>query len=248
MTLYPAIDLKGGQCVRLRQGDMGQATVYGRTPADQALFWQDQGFRFLHVVDLDGAFSGRSENVEAVRSILETVSIPVQLGGGVRTLEAIDFWLSKGITRVILGTVAVTNPALVEEAGRLFDGRIVVGLDAKGGYVATQGWAETSRMRALEMAKRFEGCGVAALIYTDIERDGMFAGLNWEATRTLAEGTSLPVIASGGLSSLEDLSRLKDPRFSCVSGAILGRALYEERLDPRAAVEMFYGKGEEKEG
>ncbi|MGD9915593.1 MAG: 1-(5-phosphoribosyl)-5-[(5-phosphoribosylamino)methylideneamino] imidazole-4-carboxamide isomerase, partial [Rhizobiaceae bacterium] len=197
MILFPAIDLKGGECVRLKLGDMAQATVYNSDPAAQAKAFQDQGFEWLHVVDLDGAFAGESRNGAAVEAILSATTNPVQLGGGIRTLAHIEAWLAKGLTRVILGTVAVRQPDLVREACRLFAGKVAVGIDARGGKVAVEGWAEASELEVVELARRFEGAGVAAIIYTDIDRDGVLAGINWESTIALADAVSIPVIASG---------------------------------------------------
>jgi phosphoribosylformimino-5-aminoimidazole carboxamide ribotide isomerase len=239
LTLYPAIDLKDGACVRLARGDLDQATVYNDDPADQARRFVSLGFGWLHVVDLNGAIAGRSVNTEAVRGILAAApGTHVQLGGGIRDLEAIGHWLGLGIRRVILGTAAVKNPALVREACRKFPGRIVVGIDARQGRVATEGWAETSEMRALDLALAFENAGVAAIIYTDIERDGMLSGLNLGATIDLAFHLTTPVIASGGLASLDDLAALHRARDSGIEGAILGRALYDGRIDPAAALAL----------
>ncbi len=242
MILYPAIDLKDGQCVRLRQGLMDQVTVFNENPADQARQFAGQGFKALHVVDLNGAFEGRSVNAEAVSAILSAISIPVQLGGGIRSLESISLWLSRGISRVILGTAAVRDPALVKAACARFPGKIAVGIDAKDGRVAVQGWAETSELHATELARRFQDIGVAAIIYTDINRDGMLTGLNLDATADLARAVSIPVIASGGLASLEDVERLLSPTYAIIAGAIAGRALYDGRLDPKRALDLI-GKG-----
>ncbi|MFT0860011.1 1-(5-phosphoribosyl)-5-[(5-phosphoribosylamino)methylideneamino]imidazole-4-carboxamide isomerase [Ancylobacter sp. G4_0304] len=241
MILFPAIDLKEGMCVRLKQGDMAQATVFNHDPAQQAGEFQRQGFRYLHIVDLDGAFAGRPVNAQAVERILETVSMPVQLGGGIRDLSGVEGWLEKGITRVILGTAAVRDPAFVKEAARRFPGRVAVGLDAKDGRVAVEGWAETSDLTALELARRFEDAGVSAIIYTDIARDGLLKGLNLEATIALAEAISIPVVASGGLASIEDVKALLEPRANKLEGAITGRALYDGRLDPHAALALVAG-------
>ncbi|WP_321500359.1 1-(5-phosphoribosyl)-5-[(5-phosphoribosylamino)methylideneamino]imidazole-4-carboxamide isomerase [Breoghania sp.] len=235
MILFPAIDLKGGQCVRLKLGDMAQATVFNDDPGAQARAFQDQGFEWLHVVDLDGAFAGESRNGEAVDSILASTTNPVQLGGGIRTMEQIDAWLAKGIRRVILGTVAVRDPDLVKAACKAHPGRIAVGIDAKGGKVAVEGWAETSELTAVDLAKQFEDAGVSAIIYTDIDRDGVLKGLNIPSTLELAEAVSIPVIASGGLASIEDVKRLLDPDCARLEGAISGRALYDGRLDPAEA-------------
>ncbi len=239
-TLYPAIDLKDGQCVRLKRGAMDQATVYSPDPAAQAWAWQDAGFAWLHVVDLNGAFAGQPVNAEAVRAIRAAVSLPVQLGGGIRDMAGIEAWLDAGITRVILGSAAAKNPPLVIQACRSFPGRIAVGIDARDGYVATEGWAETSTLSAVELGLRFEDAGVSAVIFTDIGRDGMLSGLNLEQTVALSQRLTTPVIASGGVGSLDDLVALKD----CLSGtriegAILGRALYDGRVNPAEALALF---------
>ncbi|HQT78530.1 MAG TPA: 1-(5-phosphoribosyl)-5-[(5-phosphoribosylamino)methylideneamino]imidazole-4-carboxamide isomerase [Rhodopila sp.] len=240
LTLYPAIDLKDGQCVRLRRGEMDQATVYSADPAAQARAWQDAGFGWLHVVDLNGAFAGRPVNADAVRAILDTVSVPVQLGGGIRDLAGIAAWLDAGIARVILGSAAAKNPALVVEACRTFPGRIVVGIDARDGFVATEGWAETSTMPAADLALRFEDAGVAAIIYTDIGRDGMLSGLNLEQTVTLAQAVTTPIIASGGVGSLNDLAALKAAAAGTrIEGVIVGRALYDGRVTAADAIALF---------
>ncbi|QGZ35447.1 1-(5-phosphoribosyl)-5-[(5-phosphoribosylamino)methylideneamino]imidazole-4-carboxamide isomerase [Stappia indica] len=237
--LFPAIDLKGGQCVRLKLGDMAQATVFNDDPAAQALSFQSQGFSYLHVVDLDGAFAGESRNGDAVDAILKATTNPVQLGGGIRTLAHVEAWLAKGIARVILGTVAVRDPDLVKAACKAFPGRVAVGIDARGGKVAVEGWAETSELSAIELARRFEDAGVAAIIYTDIDRDGVLAGINWDGTLELAGATSIPVIASGGLASIEDVKRLAAPDCAVLEGAISGRALYDGRLDPAEALKVL---------
>lgn len=237
--LYPAIDLKGGQCVRLKLGDMAQATVFNDDPAAQALSFQTQGFRYLHVVDLDGAFAGESRNGAAVDAILQATTNPVQLGGGIRSLAHVEAWLAKGIARVILGTVAVRDPHLVKAACKAFPGRVAVGIDARGGKVAVEGWAETSELSAIDLARRFEDAGVAAIIYTDIDRDGVLAGINWDGTLELAGATSIPVIASGGLASIEDVKRLAAPDCAVLEGAISGRALYDGRLDPTEALNVL---------
>jgi phosphoribosylformimino-5-aminoimidazole carboxamide ribotide isomerase len=239
MILFPAIDLKDGQCVRLKLGDMNQATVYNPDPAAQAKAFEEQGFEWLHVVDLDGAFAGESRNGEAVEAILRATNNPVQLGGGIRTHAHIDAWLAKGLARVILGTVAVRDPRLVKEACRLHPGKIAVGIDAKGGKVAVEGWAEASTLGVVELAKKFEGAGVAAIIYTDIDRDGVLAGINWDATIALAEAVSIPVIASGGLASLADVRRMTMPDAQKLAGAISGRALYDGRIDPAEALSLL---------
>ncbi|MGA7546630.1 MAG: 1-(5-phosphoribosyl)-5-[(5-phosphoribosylamino)methylideneamino]imidazole-4-carboxamide isomerase [Methyloceanibacter sp.] len=239
MILFPAIDLKDGQCVRLRQGDMEQATVFSVDPAAQAAQFEAQGFQWLHLVDLDGAFAGKPVNALAVAQIVRAVGIPTQLGGGIRNLATIEAWLGEGITRVILGTAAVRDPALVRNACRTFPGRIAVGIDSRDGKVAIEGWAETSKMTALDLARSFEDAGVAAIIYTDIARDGVLEGLNLEATRALAEAVSIPVIASGGLASIDDVAKLLEPRYAILAGAIAGRALYDGRLDPAQALALI---------
>jgi phosphoribosylformimino-5-aminoimidazole carboxamide ribotide isomerase len=239
MILFPAIDLKDGQCVRLVHGLMDRATVFNDDPAAQARAFEAAGFEYLHLVDLNGAFAGRPVNADAVEAILKAISIPVQLGGGIRDLATIEAWLEKGIRRVIIGTAAVKNPSLVIEACRKFPGRVAVGLDAKDGRVATEGWAEVSDLTVLDMARRFEDAGVAAIIYTDIARDGALEGLNIEATVALARAISIPVIASGGLSSIEDIRRLVAADCAGIEGAISGRALYDGRLDPRAALALL---------
>ena len=239
MILFPAIDLKDGQCVRLKLGDMDQATVYNPDPAAQARVFESQGFEWLHVVDLNGAFAGESVNGAAVESILTATKNPVQLGGGIRTLEHIETWLSKGLSRVILGTVAVRDPQLVIEACRRFPGKIAVGIDAKSGKVAVEGWAEASELGVIELAKRFEGAGVAAIIYTDIDRDGILTGINWASTLELARSVSIPVIASGGLASLDDIRRMAEPDAAILEGAISGRALYDGRIDPTEALKIL---------
>jgi phosphoribosylformimino-5-aminoimidazole carboxamide ribotide isomerase len=239
MILFPAIDLKDGQCVRLELGDMDRATLFNTEPANQARDFADTGFEWLHVVDLNGAFAGRSENGDAVTAILAAIDIPVQLGGGIRDLAAIEDWLDKGIARVILGTVAVNNPDLVREAAKKYPGRIAVGIDAKGGRVAVQGWADVTEMKSIELGLRFEDAGVAAIIYTDIDRDGILKGLNIDATLELAQALSIPVIASGGLASLADIERLLEPDCAILEGAISGRALYDGRLDGRQALSLI---------
>jgi phosphoribosylformimino-5-aminoimidazole carboxamide ribotide isomerase len=236
MILYPAIDLKNGQCVRLKQGDMGQATVFNDDPGAQALAFQQQGFSWLHVVDLDGAFAGKPMNAAAVDAILSKTSNPVQLGGGIRTLGTVEAWLEKGIARVIIGTAAVRDPEFVKAAARQFPGKVAVGIDARDGFVAVEGWAETSALSSLDLARRFEDAGVAAIIYTDIGRDGMLKGLDMEGTRALAKALSIPVIASGGLAGMADIEDLLLPENLSIAGAISGRALYDGRLDPAAAL------------
>lgn len=239
MILFPAIDLKDGQCVRLRQGEMDQATVFNPDPAAQARAFEDQGFEWLHVVDLNGAFEGRPVNETAVETIFDAVHLPIQLGGGVRDIETITRWLEKGIDRVILGTAAVRDPDLVREAARDFPGCIAVGIDARDGKVAIEGWAERSEMTALDLARRFEDAGVAAIIHTDISRDGLLEGLNLDATAELADAVAIPVIASGGLASIDDIKRLLEPRYEKLHGAIAGRALYDGRLDTKAALSLI---------
>jgi phosphoribosylformimino-5-aminoimidazole carboxamide ribotide isomerase len=239
VILFPAIDLKGGQCVRLEQGDMARATVFNLDPAAQAKSFAVQGFEYLHVVDLDGAFAGQPMNAHAVEAMLKAVAMPLQLGGGIRDLKTIEAWLGKGVARVIIGTAAVRDPDLVKSAAKKFPGRVAVGLDARDGKVAVEGWAETSQVTALEIAERFEDAGVAAIIFTDIARDGLLKGLNLEATLALADRISIPVIASGGLASIEDVKAMLMPRASKLAGAIAGRALYDGRLDPSAALALI---------
>jgi phosphoribosylformimino-5-aminoimidazole carboxamide ribotide isomerase len=239
VILFPAIDLKDGKCVRLKLGDMDAATVFNDDPAAQARSFEQQGFEYLHVVDLNGAFAGESVNGAAVDAILKAVRMPVQLGGGIRTLAQIEDWLARGVTRVILGTVAVRDPALVRDAAMRHPGRIAVGVDARGGRVAVEGWAETSELSAVELARRFEGEGVAALIYTDVDRDGVLAGINWESTLALAGDVSIPVIASGGLAGMDDIRRLASPEAQVLEGAITGRALYDGRIDAREALALL---------
>lgn len=239
MILFPAIDLKDGECVRLKLGDMNQSTVYNTDPAAQAKAFEDQGFEWLHVVDLNGAFAGSSVNGAAVEAILKATKNPVQLGGGIRTLEHIEAWLSKGLSRVILGTVAVRDPQLVIEACKEFPGKVAVGIDAKGGKVAVEGWAEASELGVIELAQKFEGAGVAAIIYTDIDRDGILAGINWSSTLALAEAVSIPVIASGGLASMDDIHWMTQPDARKLEGAISGRALYDGRIDPTEALAIL---------
>jgi phosphoribosylformimino-5-aminoimidazole carboxamide ribotide isomerase len=239
VILFPAIDLKNGEAVRLQQGDMARATVFNADPAEQARIFATQGFEYLHIVDLDGAFAGKPMNAAAVERILAQLKIPVQLGGGIRDQATIEGWLAKGITRVIIGTAAVRDPELVRVAAKKFPGRVAVGLDAHDGNVAVQGWAERSELSALEIAKRFEDAGVAAIVYTDIARDGMLKGLNIDATIALADAVSIPVIASGGLASIEDIEALLQPRAKKLAGAIAGRALYDGRLDAETALQLI---------
>ncbi len=239
MILFPAIDLKNGEAVRLQQGDMARATVFSPAPAAQARAFAAQGFSYLHLVDLDGAFAGKPINAAAVDRIVAAVKIPVQLGGGIRERAAIEGWLAKGIARVIVGTAAVRDPDLVKAAARAHPGRVAVGLDARDGKIAVEGWSKTSALSALEVARRFEDAGVAAVVYTDVKRDGMLAGLNLDATIALAEKISIPVIASGGLASLADVRALLEPRAQKLEGAIAGRALYDGRLDAAAALSLL---------
>jgi phosphoribosylformimino-5-aminoimidazole carboxamide ribotide isomerase len=239
VILFPAIDLKEGLAVRLEQGDMARATIFNRDPAAQAHTFEAQGFEYLHIVDLDGAFAGKPVNAAAVERILEAIAIPVQLGGGIRDMATIEGWLGKGVNRVIIGTAAVRDPDLVKRAARAFPGRVAVGLDARDGKVAVEGWAENSELMALDIARRFEDAGVAAIVYTDIARDGLLKGLNLEATIALADAVAIPVIASGGLASLDDVRALIAPRARKLAGAIAGRALYDGRLDAAAALALI---------
>ena len=238
MILFPAIDLKNGACVRLKQGDMARATLFNKDPAAQAEQFAAQGFSHLHLVDLDGAFAGASVNGQAVAEILAASKAKVQLGGGIRTMENIEAWLAKGVARVILGTAALHEPDLVKEAARAFPEQIAVGIDARGGRVAVAGWAEESTMQVTALAQRFEDAGVAALIYTDIDRDGMLGGVNVAATQALAQATKMPVIASGGLADLDDVRAVQKLESDGVVGAIAGRALYDGRLDAAAALAL----------
>ncbi len=236
-TLYPAIDLKGGECVRLIRGDMTRATRFSSSPADQAVTFQAAGFRYLHIVDLDGAFAGESRNGDAVRSVLSSIDMPVQLGGGLRSMAHVEAWLEAGIARVILGTAAVRDPAFVKAAAKAFPGRVAVGIDARDGMVAVEGWAETSNLAALDLAKAFANSGVAALIVTDIGRDGMKTGVNVDLTQSMADAVDIPVIASGGLRSTEDITALRNASGTRpISGAILGRALYDGDIDAAGAL------------
>jgi phosphoribosylformimino-5-aminoimidazole carboxamide ribotide isomerase len=239
VILFPAIDLKDGLCVRLEQGDMARVTVFHRDPAAQAQAFAAQGFEYLHVVDLDGALAGKPVNAAAVDRILETTKVPLQLGGGVRDLATVEAWLGKGVARVIIGTAAVRDPDLVKQAARRFPARIAVGLDARAGKVAVEGWAQTSELTALDIARRFEDAGVGAIIYTDIARDGLLTGLDLDATIALADAVSIPVIASGGLASIADVQALLEPRAKKLAGAIAGRALYDGRLDAAAALSLI---------
>jgi phosphoribosylformimino-5-aminoimidazole carboxamide ribotide isomerase len=238
VILYPAIDLKEGRCVRLLRGEMSAATVFNEDPAAQAKSFADAGCRWLHLVDLDGAFAGKPMNAASVEAIIKAVRVPAQLGGGIRNLATIEAWLGKGIARVILGTAALTNPDLVKEGCRKFPGKVAVGIDARGGKVAVEGWAKTSEMTALDLARRVEDAGAAAIIFTDIDRDGALAGVNVAATAALARALETPVIASGGVAALDDIAALKAHESDGIAGAILGRALYDGRVDLKAALAM----------
>lgn len=242
--LFPAIDLKNGQCVRLRQGDMAQATVFNDSPADQAASFEADGFSWLHVVDLDGAFAGKPMNGAAVDAILARVRFPVQLGGGIRDMATVEGWLAKGIARVIIGTAAVRDPDFVRAAAKAFPDKVAVGIDARDGMVAVEGWAETSSLSAVDLGRRFADAGVCAIIYTDIARDGMLSGINWEGTIALAKALTIPVIASGGLASMADIERLVAPDAQLLAGAITGRALYDGRIDAKAALALVASKTE----
>lgn len=239
MILYPAIDLKNGQCVRLKQGDMAQATVFNDDPGAQAARFEAQGFEALHVVDLDGAFAGEAVNGAAVENILSRVKFPVQLGGGIRRMEQVEGWVKRGISRVIIGTAALRDPDFVKAAAKAFPGKVAVGIDARDGRVAVEGWAETSDMLAADLGRRFEDAGVAAIIYTNIARDGMLSGLDFEGTIALGHALSIPVIASGGLASIKDIERLVQPDCAHLAGAITGRALYDGRLDAAEALALM---------
>ncbi|MEI7607103.1 MAG: 1-(5-phosphoribosyl)-5-[(5-phosphoribosylamino)methylideneamino]imidazole-4-carboxamide isomerase [Rhodospirillaceae bacterium] len=241
MILYPAIDLKDGACVRLVRGVMEQATVFNTDPGDQAQAFEEQGFDWLHLVDLNGAFAGRPVNAEAVDKVLASITIPVQLGGGIRNMQTIEGWLERGIRRVILGTVALHQPELVKEACKRFPGQIAVGIDAREGFVAVSGWSESSTVRALDLALRYEDSGAAAIIYTDINRDGAMGGVNVEATADLAFALTTPVIASGGVSTLDDLRALKAEEHTGIEGVIVGRALYDGRIDIKEALALLSG-------
>ncbi len=239
MILFPAIDLKDGQCVRLKLGDMAEATVFNDDPAAQARIFERQGFSWLHLVDLNGAFEGRPVNGKAVEFILAAIKIPVQLGGGIRNLATIEHWLTRGVRRVILGTIALRNPKIVRDACKEFPGQIVVGIDAKSGLVAVEGWGESSTLTAIELARRFEDAGVSAIIFTDIDRDGILKGINFAKTLELANAINIPVIASGGLASIADIERLLQPDCAILEGAISGRAIYDGRLDPAQALKLI---------
>ena len=238
MILFPAIDLKNGEAVRLEQGDMARATVFNRDPVAQAKTFESIGFEWLHLVDLDGAFAGKPVNARAVAAIRKAIKIPMQLGGGIRNLATVERWLAEGITRVIIGTAAVRDPDFVKAAARKFPGKVAVGIDARAGKVAVSGWAEETQLEAIELARLFENSGVAAIVYTDVERDGMIQGLNLDATIALAESVSIPVIASGGFASIDDVRALLQPRARKLEGAIAGRALYDGRLDAKAALSL----------
>ena len=248
MILFPAIDLKDGRCVRLVQGDMQQATVFNDDPAAQAEAFERQGFEWLHVVDLDGAFAGRPMNAAAVDAILARVRIPLQLGGGIRDMRTVEGWLAKGVARVIIGTAAVRDPDFVREAARRFHGRVAVGIDAKDGRVAVEGWSQTSTLTAEALGRRFEDAGVAAIVYTDIARDGILKGLNIPMTLSLARAVGIPVIASGGLASMADIERLAQPDCAVLEGAISGRALYDGRIDPARALALLRAAPREAAG
>jgi phosphoribosylformimino-5-aminoimidazole carboxamide ribotide isomerase len=242
VILFPAIDLKDGRCVRLQRGVMDSATVFNDDPAAQARSFAEAGFEWLHCVDLNGAFEGQSVNAAAVKAIRAAIGLPIELGGGIRDMKAIEGWLEAGITRVILGTVAMTNPALVKEAAKAFPGRIVVGADAKGGRIATEGWAETTDLTPVELARRFEDVGVAAVLYTDVDRDGLLRGVNVEATAALASAISIPVIASGGVSGIGDIEALVAANEPNIEGVVIGRALYDGRINALDALKSATGK------
>lgn len=237
MILFPAIDLKEGKCVRLYQGDMDKATVFNNSPSTQALMFQKEGASWIHVVDLDGAFAGKPANVEAVKSIIDATKANIQLGGGIRSIEAIENWLSQGISRVILGTLAVKNPDLVKEACKKFSGKIAVGIDAKDGFVATEGWAEKSNLSVIELAKKFEDVGVSCIVYTDISKDGAMQGADFEGTQNLVSSVNIPIILSGGISSVADLKRARE--INNLYGVISGRAIYEKAFSVKQAIEIL---------
>ncbi len=243
MILYPAIDLKNGQCVRLKLGDMARATVFNDDPAAQAAAFEAQGFTHLHVVDLDGAFAGRPVNADAVERILAAVTMPVQLGGGIRDMRTLESWLAKGVARAIIGTAAVRDPAFVRAAAKAYPEQVAVGIDARDGLVAVEGWAARSELSATELGRRFADAGVAAIVYTEISRDGMLAGLDVAGTLALAHAVPIPVIASGGLASIADVRRLLEPDCKGLHGAITGRALYDGRLDPAEALAAIRAAG-----
>jgi len=246
VIIFPAIDLKDGHCVRLKRGEMGTATVFNDDPAAQAKCFAEAGFQWLHCVDLNGAFEGRSVNAAAVAAIRAAITLPIELGGGIRDMKGIAAWLEAGITRVILGTVALTNPALVKEAARQFPAQIVVGADAKGGKIATEGWAETTDLTPVELGKRFEDAGVAAVLYTDVDRDGLLTGLNVAATAALARALTIPVIASGGVSGIGDIEALVAANEPNIEGVVIGRALYDGQIDPAAAFAITRRPGAKK--
>jgi phosphoribosylformimino-5-aminoimidazole carboxamide ribotide isomerase len=241
MIIFPAIDLKDGQCVRLKRGVMADVTVFNVDPGAQAREFADQGFEWLHCVDLNGAFAGHSANADAIKAIRAAIDLPIQLGGGIRDMAAVEFWLAAGITRVILGTAALTSPDFVKEAARNFPGRIVVGADAKGGKIATEGWAEISELTPVELGRRFEDAGVAAILFTDIDGDGLLQGVNVTATAALANALSIPVIASGGVGSIADIEALVAAGLPNIEGVVVGRALYDGRIDPKAALDLANG-------
>ena len=236
MIIFPAIDLKDGQCVRLKRGVMADATVFNADPAAQARAFQAQGFEWLHCVDLNGAFAGHSANSDAIKAIRAAIDLPIQLGGGIRDMVAVEAWLAAGITRVILGTAALTNPEFVKQAAKKFPGRIVVGADAKGGKIATEGWAEVSELTPVELGRRFEDAGVAAILFTDIDGDGLLKGVNVAVTAALARALSIPVIASGGVGSIADIDALMTAGVPNIEGVVVGRALYDGRIDPAQAL------------
>jgi phosphoribosylformimino-5-aminoimidazole carboxamide ribotide isomerase len=239
MILFPAIDLKNGEVVRLERGDMARATVFNRDPVGQARTFESLGFEWLHLVDLDGAFAGKAVNARVVAKILKAIKIPVQLGGGIRNIAAVEYWLSQGVKRVIIGTAAVRDPEFVKSAARKFPGKIAVGIDARAGKVAISGWAEETQLEAVELARLFENNGVAAIVYTDVERDGMLQGLNLDSTIAMSDAVSIPVIASGGFASLDDVNAMLQPRARKLEGAIAGRALYDGGLDAKAALALI---------
>jgi phosphoribosylformimino-5-aminoimidazole carboxamide ribotide isomerase len=238
VILFPAIDLKGGRCVRLKRGEMASATVFNNDPGHQARIFADAGFRWLHCVDLDGAFEGRSVNVDAIRAIRASVDLPIQLGGGIRDRKGVERWLEAGITRLILGTAALRDPDLVREAAKAYPGQIAVGIDAKDGKVAVEGWAETAEIGVLSLAKKFEDAGVAAIVFTDIARDGMLQGVNADATDVLARAVRIPIIASGGVAGLGDIEALLAMKNPNILGTIIGRALYEGGINPSEALAL----------
>ena len=238
MILFPAIDLKDGRCVRLKQGLMSEATIFNDDPAAQAKSFQRAGFKWLHCVDLNGAFAGRSANGDAIRAIQAAVDLPIQLGGGLRDMAAIESWIEAGITRVVLGTAALTNPALVKQAAKRFPGKIVVGADAKGGRIATEGWATVSDLTPADLGRRFEDAGVAAILFTDVDGDGLLKGVNVSATVALARVLRIPVIASGGVSGIEDIEALLAAGDANIEGVVIGRALYDGRIDVDAALKL----------